>query len=280
MRSSLWLASRPWIWSSSSRVAAAIASASVVGGREAGVDPFGDDELGLLDERRDHLGLGHDAHHLAAHEQVALAAAGGDAEVGVARLTGTVHHAAHHRDLQRDLARLERVLRLARDPDHVDLGAAARRARDEVEALALAQPHRLEQLTARLRLLDRVGGEREADRVADALGQQRGDPRGRLHQPTGERPGLGDAEVQRVVDGLREQAVRVDHHRHVRRLHRDLHVVEVDLGEVGELTLRRRDERLGRGAAVLLGDVGIERARVHPDADRDAAVLGLARDRP
>ena len=67
-------------------------------------------------------------------------------------------------------------------------------------------------------------------------------------------PGSGPASVtprcSGMVDRLREQAVGVDHHRHVRRLHRDLHVVEVDLGEVGELALGRRDQRLGRGAAV------------------------------
>ena len=50
-------------------------------------------------------------------------------------------------------------------------------------------------------------------------------------------PGSGPASVTPRCSGwsigLRQQAVRVDHHRHVRRLHRDLHVVEVDLGEVG-----------------------------------------------
>ena len=74
-------------------------------------------------------------------------------------------------------------MRLACDVDHVDLGAAARRAGDEVEALALAQAERLEQLAAGLRLLDRIGGERVADGVADALGEQRGDAGGGLHQP-------------------------------------------------------------------------------------------------
>ena len=72
--------------------------------------------------------------------------------------------------------------------------------------------------------------------------------------------------------------VGVDHQRDVARLHRDLHVVEADLGEVRELALRRRDERLGGDAAVRLGDVGVEAAGVHADADREAAVLGLLRD--
>ena len=126
-----------------------------VGGGDPGLDALGHDLLGFVDERRDHLGLGHDAHDVTLHEQVALAAAGRDAEIGFARLAGAVHDAAHHRDLQRDVAVFERGLRVGRDLDHVDLGAPARRARDEIEALALAQPERLEQRAPGLRFFDR-----------------------------------------------------------------------------------------------------------------------------
>ena len=69
------------------------------------------------------------AHDLALHEQVAPLAAGGDAEVGVARLAGPVHDAAHHRDLERDLAVAERGLRVVGHLDHVDLGPPARSGR-------------------------------------------------------------------------------------------------------------------------------------------------------
>ena len=75
-----------------------------------------------------------------------------------------------------------------------------------------------------------------------------------------------------------EQPVRVDHERHVGRLHRDLHVVEADLGEVGELALRGRDQRLGRRPAVALHQLGVEAARVDADADRQPAVLRLLGD--
>ncbi len=127
-------------------------------------------------------------------------------------------------------------------------------------------------------LLDRVGGERVADGVADALAQQRGQAGGGLDEPGRRRPGLGDPEVQRVVDGVGELAVGLDHDRHVRRLDRDLHVVEVDLAEVVELALGRLDQRLGRDrVAVLLVELGVERATVDADADRHAAVLALAR---
>ena len=115
---------------------------------------------------------------------------------------GPVDDAAHDRDLERDLALAERLLRPLGDVDHVDLGPAARRAGDEVDVLALAQAQRLEQLAAGPGLLDRIGGERVADGVADALEQQRGDAGGGLDQPGRRRAGLGDAEVQRVVGDL------------------------------------------------------------------------------
>ena len=148
-----------------------------------------------------------DTHHLAAHEQVALAATGRDAQVGVARLARPVD------DMQPITATCNGMLRASsacapRHADDVDLGASARRACDQVEPLALAQAHRLEQLTPRFGLLDRVGGEGEPDGVPDPLGEQRGDPRGRLHEPAGQRTRFGDAEMQRVVDGLSRAAGR------------------------------------------------------------------------
>ena len=106
------------------------------------------DELGPLDERLDHLALRHDRDVRPLDEQVAALVAGGDAEVGLAGLAGPVDDAAHHRDLQRELAITERLHRPVGDVDHVDLGSAAARAGDEVDVLALAQTERLEQLTA------------------------------------------------------------------------------------------------------------------------------------
>ena len=184
---------------------------------------------------------------------------GGDADVGLACLARAVDDAAHHRHLDGQVQLLERLLGLLGHGDDVDLGPAARRAGDQVEALALAQPERLEELAAGAGLLDRVGGQREADGVADALGQQRADAGGALDQARRRRTGLGDAEVQRVVEGLRGEPVGGDHQRHRRRLHRDLHVGEVDLLEEGAARCgptrpaprawRRRTSCRGRGGA-------------------------------
>ena len=107
---------------------------------------------------------------------------------------------------------LERLVHLLREPEHVDLGAAARRARDEIQA-PLPQPERLQDRRADLDLLDGVVRERDADRVADPLGEQRPDPDRALHPAHRHRARLGDAEVQRVVALLRELPVGLDHDR-------------------------------------------------------------------
>ena len=67
------------------------------------------------------------------------------------------------------------LVHLLGQSEHVDLGPAARRAGHEVEP-ALAQAERLQDPGPDLDLLDGVVGQRDADRVADALGQQRADP--------------------------------------------------------------------------------------------------------
>src|SRR3546814_15296015 len=130
--------------------------------------------------------------------------------------------------------------------------------------------------TTLFRSLHRVGGEAVADRVAAAAGGGRGPPRGGLGQPRRGRAGLGDAGVQRAVDGVGQEPVGLDHQRHRRRLDRDLHVVEADLAEVGQLHLGRLDHRLGGDlTAVLLVELRVEAAAVDADPDRYAAVLAL-----
>ena len=208
--SAAWLASSPWASSSGAAVLAppparrcAVSALAIAASTPCSLMNSAHSTSAV-----DHLVLRDDGDVAAPHEQVAALVAGGDPEVGLAGLARSVDDAAHHRDLQRQLALAERLHRPLGDVDHVDLGPPARRAGDEVDVLALAQAERLEQLAAGPRLLDRVGGERVADRVADALEQQRGDAGRGLDQAGRRRPGLGDAEVQRVVGDLRRAGGR------------------------------------------------------------------------
>src|SRR5690606_31013860 len=105
-------------------------------------------------------------------DDLSLAVAGRNAEVGFAGLTGAIDDAAHDRDAHGDVDdAVEGLLDVLGEGPDVDLGTPARRAADDVEA-GFAQVQRLEDLDAGLDLLDWVGRQGHADRVANALGQQ------------------------------------------------------------------------------------------------------------
>ncbi len=120
------------------------------------------------------------------------------------RLADAVDRAAEHRDLDRVVVGLEAPLDLGDHGVHVELEAPAGRAGDQHRA-ALAELQRLEDLPGDLDLLLGVEGrERDPDRVADPVGQQRAEPDRRLQRPRPLRPGLGDAEVQRIRESARD----------------------------------------------------------------------------
>ena len=91
-------------------------------------------------------------------------------------------------------------------------------------------------------------------------------------------PGLGDAEVQRIVAGLAEQLVRADHDHRVVVLDADLEVAEAVLLEQAGLPQRGLDQSLRRRLAVLGQQPLVQRAGVDPDPDGGAPVTGRLRD--
>src|SRR5690242_19443674 len=108
----------------------------------------------LLDEGLDDLGLRDGLDDLALDEDLSLAVAGGDPEVGLAGLARAVDDAAHDGDTQRHLEPVETGRDLVGELVDVDLRAPARRARDDLEA-ARAQVERLQDLHADLDLRHR-----------------------------------------------------------------------------------------------------------------------------
>src|SRR5690554_6809163 len=224
---------------------------------------------GLLDQRRHDLRLGHGLDDLALDEDLALAVAGCDTQVGLASFTRSVHDAAHDRDAQRHRHVLEPLRHLIRERVDVDLGAAAARAGDDLE-LALAQVERLQDLQADLDLLDGRGAERDTNRVADALREQDAEGGRRLDRALEGGTGLHDAEVERPVAALGKKPVGLDHDDRVIVLDRDLEVVEVVLLEEARLPHGALHERLRGGLAVLLQQARVERTGVDADADAHA----------
>src|SRR3990172_6333395 len=135
-------------------------------GRRGLAEPLGDDLPPLLYEGGEELLLWDDADDLALAEDGALPLAGGQADIGVAGLAGAVHHAAYdgHRDRLAQL--LEVRLHLVRQGDEVHLDAAAGRAGDDRRA-ALPDVQRAEDVPGHRQLLDRVGGQGDAERIAE-----------------------------------------------------------------------------------------------------------------
>ena len=127
--------------------------------------------------------------------------------------------------------------------------------------------------------VDAVLGERDADGVADAVGQQRADADGALDPAILAVARLGDAEVERVIpvgpeleQPRGEEPVGVDHHLGVARLHRENEIVVAVLaGDARELD-RALDHAGGRVAEAVHDAVG-KRAVVGADAHGDAALL-------
>ncbi|MBB5956904.1 ABC-type antimicrobial peptide transport system permease subunit [Saccharothrix tamanrassetensis] len=231
----------------------------------------------LLQECSHDPRLGDGAHHLPPHEDLPLAVARRDAQVRFPGLTGTVDHTPHDGDPQRQGEALERGGDLLRQLVDVDLRPPARRARHDLQ-LARPKTQRRQDLRAHLDLLHRRRGQRHPDRVADALRQQHAERDRRLHRALHQRPGLGDAEVQRVVAGTGQLPVGGDHHHRVVVLHRDLEVGEPVLLEQRALPQRRLDQRVRRGLAVLAVQPLVQRAGVHPDPDRHARAARRTRD--
>ena len=188
--------------------------------------------------------------HLAVRVDEADVAAAGDPEVCVAGLARPVHRAPEHGDLEVLLVGAEALLDFLGERLDADVVAPAARAGDQHRA-ALAESERLQDLPADLDLLDRVGGEADADRVADPVGEQAAHADRALDRAGEGRAGLGDAEVQRVGHASGEHPVGADHRRHVARLDRDLEVVVVEALEQPDLLERGLDER---GGLIFLGE--------------------------
>ena len=125
----------------------------------------------LADEGLDDLALGDGTDDLAVLEDLALAIAGSNTKVGLTTLAQTVDDTSHDGHAQRGVDSLESVSDVVGQGQDVDLAASAGGAGDDLQA-AGAQVEGLQDLDADLDLLDRVGRQRDADGVTDALGEQ------------------------------------------------------------------------------------------------------------
>src|SRR5205085_12387975 len=153
-------------------------------------------------------------------------AATGEADVGFARLARAVDDAADDRDGDRRRDVREALFEALDGLNDLELLAGAGGAGDHGDAAA-AQVQRLQNFEAGLHLLDRIGGQRDADRVADAGPQQHAEPDRGFDRAAAQSAGLGDPQMERVVAGFRELLIGGDGEKHVGGFARDLELEEV-----------------------------------------------------
>src|SRR6267142_661601 len=234
---------------------------------------LGDELVDFLAHRLHDLLLGYLPDHVAVLEDEADPATSGNTDVRRARLAGPVDFTSHDGDVDLLVQSLELVLDLLRELDQVDVGPAAGGTRDEGQA-ALSEAERLQDVDPDAHFFGRIRGERHADRVADSFREQGAEPDRGLDRADARRPGLGHAEVERVVDLVGKHAVGLDHHQGIGGLQRDLHLRIIQVFQDLDVTERGLDHALGGGPVVPGQEVLLERAAVDADPDGDPLVLG------
>src|SRR5512133_986596 len=237
---------------------------------------FGLDLAGLLQEGGDKVLLLHLPDELALAVDEALAGAAGHAEIGVLGFARPVHHAAH--DGVGDVLvvdGLQALLDLVRHAIQVDLHPAAAGAAHHAEA-AGAQGQGPQHFVAHAALVLAVAGQRDADGVAQALGQQDAHPDAGADGAAEGRTGLRDAQVEGVVHLLGQQAVGLHGADHVAGLEADLDVPETLALQDVNVAQGALHHGFGGGRAELLEQILLQAAAVDADADRNSLGSGLA----
>ena len=122
----------------------------------------------------------------------------------------------------------------------------------------------------------RIAEQADADRVADAVEQDRRQSRRRFRDRIGRLARFGDADVRRIIAKLREEAIGFHCGRHVARFQRHDHVVVAfRLGDF-DVANGAFDHRGRAGESVLLDQFALQAAGVDADAHRHAALFRLA----
>ena len=197
----------------------------------------------------------------------------GNSQPGVFRLLGSVDLAPHDRHARPVGQVLQHRLDERHEAHDVRAPAAAGRARHQVHP-PRAQMERLQDLVPHPHLTLRPVGQRHAQRVPDALRQQRGNAGRALDDPAVAGTGLRQADVQGEI-GIRPGNQEVGPHRlgDGGGLRREDDILEPVLQQQLRLLSDGQKERRGAVPPRLLELPPREGPPVGPDADDDARIL-------
>jgi hypothetical protein len=128
-------------------------------------------------------------------------------------------------------------------------------------------------------LVNAVFGERNTNRIPDAIGQKRANPDRTLDSRVFAFAGLSHAEVDWIipirsffVQTRHQQSISVDHYLRVARLHRKNEGVIIEITrDTGKF--KRAFHHAERGIAITIHDSVAQRAVIRADPHRDAALF-------
>ncbi len=83
---------------------------------------------------------------------------------------------------------------------------------------------------------------------------------------------LGDPQMQRLFDLLRQQAIRLHRQEHIRSFNTDFEIREVQAVEDFDMAQSGFHQRLRRRLTVFFLDILLQRAGVHADPNRDIVI--------
>ena len=179
----------------------------------------------------------------------ALAAAG-NSDIARARLARPIDDASDDRDGDRLTDMLQARLRLAHDADHIETLARARRTGDDIHA-ARTQLQGLQNGESHPHLFDGVGGQGDAQSIADTLQQQGSQADRRLDAARHLPSRLCDSQVQGMIASVRQKSIGGDRQTHIRGFHADFEGIEIAIFQQTALRQGTLDHRLRTGFSVF-----------------------------
>ena len=219
-------------------------------------------------KRVDNLILSYFTNDLAMRKEQTLTSSAGNAQVGIRCLAGAVYDTSHDGNRKRRAVVLKPLGDFLGDGNQVDLAAGTRGARDDL-GTTTTQSQRLQNSPGNRRLLDRIGRERDAHGVTDALGQQNAKTHGALDGALQLGTCLGHTKMKRNVGNLtRQRAIGIERRLHAMGLGRKHNVSKATVLKVPDEALARHHELFGLRKVFALGDVLLKRTGIDANTNR------------
>ncbi len=209
----------------------------------------------FFEESIEDFGFGDGGDFLALDIDDAFAVAGKDGDVGALGFSWAVDDATHHSHFHGDDdVFVEFVVDLLDEVEEVDLDSATGWAGDEFGADAFTLAEGVEEFEPVLDFVDGIVGIRQADGVADAVGEQGSECDDGADGAGFLWAGVGDAQMQRVGEAFTDFGVGVNDELGVHRFCTDVDVIKIAVVEDVEVFFEFGDHDGDHVAVFVVGE--------------------------